>query len=219
MRSSQQIEVAIVDDHTLVRQGLVALLEHDETVHILFEAANQKELLEKLEWKQKPDLLLIDFNLSDGFGDECVYRIREVYGEDMMILGLSFHKEELVIRKMMEAGANGFVFKDADHEDLVVAIHDVMENGYYVNKETAAILLRKMRSGSAGDALMELNDIESQMLVMICEQHTNEQIADKLCLAKNTVNTYRNRLLEKTRSANTAGLVVFAIRNGIFHLP
>ncbi len=216
--TNNKTRVAIVDDHNVVRQGLASIINADPDLVIHFEAEDHEDLMNKMKWKIKPELILMDFNLKEKYGDLVVADIRSLYGESIPILGLSFHKEELIIKSMMEAGANGFVFKDADYHELIDAIKSTVEVGFYVNQDVTKMLIKNFkRSGQESDS-SDFSQVELSMLRLICQQKTNDEMADLLNLSKNTIHTYRNRLLAKTNSNNTAGMVIFAIRNGIYHL-
>lgn len=140
--SKEPIKIAIVEDHNLVRESLASLLDQVPEFEVIYHVPTSEELMSRLTWKEQPDVFLVDYNLKKCFGDQCVRAIREKLGEEVKILGLSFHKEEPIIQKMLQAGANGFVFKDYHFDDFKEAINSVYSNGYHINQDVTQMLMK-----------------------------------------------------------------------------
>jgi DNA-binding NarL/FixJ family response regulator len=138
------------------------------------------------------------------------------------VLGLSMHKDEEYVLQMMESGANGYLLKEAEPDEVLLAIRSAHNNGFYFNDRTSTALLGRLvnekKVKSNFSPVDELTDRELQVLQLICEQLTNQEIADRLFLSPRTIEDYRARLLQKTDARNTAGLVIFAIREGVWEV-
>lgn len=217
-------KIAIVDDHVLVSKAFKTLLESREGYNILFEARDISEMMNKLNWAEKPDVILMDYSLKNKEdGEEAIKLIRKELGDDIGILALSMHTEEGIIYKMIKAGANGYLPKDCEQNEIFIAIDSIFENGIFLSKYYSKAILNRIRNSDnqivcAENGFLSLNQTDIGIIIKICEEKSNEIIAEEMNLSFNTINTYRKRILKKTNSSNTAGLVVFAIKNGIYDL-
>lgn len=214
---NNDIKVALVDDHVVMRAALAGFISGAVGYNVHFEAGSKQELMAKLKWDEKPDVILMDYSLGNDVGSDCIAQIRQDLGEDIAIIGLSMHQESLIVQEMIEAGANGYLFKGTDTQEMLRAISEVTENGFYINKFTRSMVFGRVASNEDLDKV-KLSDIEKDIIKLVCQQFTNEVIADKLDLSPNTVNTYRKRILKKIDCKNTAGLVVFAIKHKIYDI-
>jgi DNA-binding NarL/FixJ family response regulator len=208
------INIGILEDHAVVRTALANLINYQDNFNMLLEAGTYEELSIKMKSGLIPHVILMDYNLPDKMGPECVAEIRKNYSHDIKILGLSTYKEEHIIKQMLEAGANGFLVKEAEFDELNRAITQVQDRGFFFNDHVGKMMLKNLQGQEENKSKDELNANEIAILKLICDQKTNAQIADELCLSKHTVNSYRNKLLEKTDSMNTAGLVIYAVKQG-----
>lgn len=206
--------IAIVDDHILFRQGLLSLIKEFDELKVIFEASNGKELIEQLKLKQ-PDVILLDLAMPLMDGAEATSIIKQRYPEIKIII-LTIHNEDGLIIDLIERGANGFLCKDSDIEIVVDAIYNVIENEHYFNDRISKTLMQKLSSTKKISPFYKtsrLTDKETEIIKLICKELTNKEIADLLCLSSRTIEVYRSKILEKTGVKNTAGIVLYAIKN------
>lgn len=211
------IKYTIADDHKIFRQGLRYALADDHKLKLVGEAENGVELLQLLE-KQKTDVVLLDIKMPEMDGIETTMKLQERYPE-VKILILTTHEEENFIIHLLELGANGYLLKNAEPDEIKNAIHYVFENDYYFNDLVSNAMLRnityknKRDTGSEED--IKLNEREIEVLKLICQELTTAEIAEKIYLSSRTVEGIRTNLIEKVGARNAAGLVVYAIKSGI----
>lgn len=204
------INIIIADDHSIIRDGLKAMLEKNDFCRIVGEAANGEELLELL--KTTPcDVVCTDISMPVMDGMEATRQIMKHFPKTR-VMCLSMHEEAGFIKKMMEAGAVGYVFKDSTKDELKEAIQAVHSGKKYFNQKLFDILLN-MESG--GKEISVLSSREKEILKLIAEEYTNPEIAEKLFLSVRTVDTHRQNLIQKLDVKNTAGLVKYAIKSGL----
>lgn len=209
------ISLAVVDDHFILREGLIRLLNKFEGIKVIFEAKNGKELLDHIEKGMKPDVILLDLEMPEMDGIETTIALKQRYPEIKIII-LSMHYEEELIYHLMEKGAHGFLSKNTGIDKMVDAVRDVARDGYQYSQELFRIMIKKIsNSKKLKLAFKELSDKEIQVVNLICLEFTNKEIADKLCLSIKTVDNYREKILLKTNSKNTAGIVIYAIKYNI----
>ena len=207
--------IVLVDDHTLVRNGLRGLLERQEGYRVVGEAGSGEEFLAQLDTLEA-DVVFMDFSMPGLDGAQTTERALARRPE-LRIITLSMFGEESYYSRMVEAGARGFLLKDSDIGDVLEAVETVMEGGSYFSPQLLSSLTGRMRSrkDAADD---QLSSREREILVAVCRGLSNQEIADELFISKRTVDKHRANILEKTGCKNTASLVVYAIRNGIVEL-
>jgi DNA-binding NarL/FixJ family response regulator len=204
------IKIVIADDHSIIRDGLKAMLEKNNHFTIVAEAADGSELLNILQ-KTACDVVCTDISMPNMDGVEATRLIAKNFPK-VKVMCLSMHEEAGYIKKMMEAGAVGYVFKDSPKEELEAAIEAVHSGKKYFNQKLFDILLN-MESG--GKEVSVLSSREKEILKLIAEEYTNAEIAEKLFLSVRTVDTHRQNLIQKLNVKNTAGLVKYAIKSGL----
>lgn len=197
--------VFIVDDHYMVIEGIRSLLQHERTIEWVGHASNGESCLAYLK-QQQPDVILMDINLPDKSGIDLCKEVKEQY-PSVFIIGLSTFNQQSFIQKMMENGASGYVLKNATQEELIEAIEAVMKGKTYLSDE-ASQSLRKNISAE----MPVLTRREKEILGLIAEGMTNNEIAKKLFVASTTVDTHRKNLLAKFGVKNTASLMKMAIQ-------
>lgn len=215
----EPIRVAVVDDHEMFRKGIIGILVESEQFTVTLEAANGQEFLDKLE-STAVDVALLDLEMPVLSGmDAC--KIAREKSPDLKILILTMHKTPHFMVHMMENGANGYLVKESGPEELEDAIVKVHETGYYFSDAVSRAMLQRLDGGSKKiqkieeNLHSELSSREQEVLELICQELTTPEIAEKLYLSPRTVEGYRKQLLEKTGTRNTAGLVIWAVRQGI----
>ncbi len=215
----EQIRVAVVDDHEMFRKGIIGILVESEQFTVTLEAANGQEFLDKLE-STTVDVVLLDLEMPVLSGMDACKMAREK-SPDLKILILTMHKTPHFMVHMMENGANGYLVKESGPEELEEAIVKVYETGYYFSDAVSKAMLQRLDGGSKKIQKIEenlhneLSNREQEVLELICQELTTPEIAEKLYLSPRTVEGYRKQLLEKTGTRNTAGLVMWAVRQGI----
>jgi len=212
----QKIKVLIVDDHTLVRDGIRALLALVADIQVVGEAANGKEALEKVK-ELAPDVVLMDLAMPIMSGLEATRRIRRRF-PGTKVLALTQYEDKEYIVPTIEAGARGFVGKTAAFSELASAIQAVYQGGSFLSPMAAAALVEEcQQKASKGekDSYQHLTDREREMLKLVAEGYTAREIADMLVISLRTVETHKTNLMKKLNIHNKADLIRFAIRKGI----
>ncbi len=199
-----KIKVFITDDHYMVVEGIRSLLQHEPDIEWMGHAMNAASCLAFLQ-QQQPDIILMDINLPDKSGIDLCKEVLEKY-PGLYIIGLSTFNQQSFIQKMIDNGALGYVLKNATQQELMEGIHTVMSGRKYLSHE-AAQSLRKNNSGTAP----VLTRREKEVLELIADGLTNNEIAEKLFISSTTVDTHRKNLLAKFNAKNIAALVKMAV--------
>lgn len=211
------IRYIIADDHKIFREGLKMVLEDDEQIRLTGEASNGVELMNLLTQK-KPDIILLDIKMPGMDGFEATRNIRLQYPK-IKILILTMYDEPHFILHMVQAGANGYLLKNAEAEEIKTAIRAVYESGNYFNDMVSKTMLRTIartdKTGMEFKSNIQLNEKEVRMLQLICQELTTAEIADALSISARTGEGMRAALLDKIGVRNTAGLVLYAIKTGL----
>jgi two-component system response regulator NreC len=209
--------IVIAEDHTILREGLRALLSSDPLFEVVGEAEDGRDAIRRVETLM-PDLVLMDLSMPKMDGMEAIREIKKRFPETK-ILALTVHKTEEHILATLKAGADGYIVKDASHAELLMAIRSILSGksylspgisekvieGYLVGKQT-------LKSSSSWDTLTQR---EREVLKMIAEGYKNKEIADYLCISLKTVEKHRSNLMTKLDLHNTAALTAFAMEKGL----
>lgn len=216
MTVTAKINIIITDDHKLFRKGIYALLSDFDFIGEINEAGNGIELLSLLEkLNNLPDIILLDINMPEMDGVEAQKRIREIY-PDVKVIILSMEDDEQFIIHLINEGVNGYLLKNADPEEMELALKKVMENDFYFSEGISSLLLKSLVKKDINISKEEeLNERELSILELICREKTAAEIADELNLSARTVEGYKRKLLEKTGARNMAGLVIYAVKNNL----
>lgn len=212
----KKVDIYLVDDHSLFREGLKLLLSNLDFIGEIFEANNGEEFVNGL--KNNPvDIALLDIEMPVMNGIEAAKRAREIQ-PSIKILALSMYSDKNYYLSMIDAGACGFLLKNSNFEEVEKAITDICNDKSYISIEILNDILKNPGKASYNVFNNELTERETEVLLLICKGFTNNEIADKLVLSKRTVDKHRENLLQKTQSKNTANLVIFAIKNGLLQI-
>ncbi|MBN2521649.1 MAG: response regulator transcription factor [Bacteroidales bacterium] len=211
-----KLNISLVDDHNLFREGLKLLLSRLSFVDKIFEASNGKEFIDQLPQK-KPDIALLDIEMPVMDGIKATKLALQIMPE-LKIIGLSMYADQSYYTNMIEAGAKGFLMKNSSFDDVQRAISDVAEGRSFFSGEIMHELIQNINRKKIIKQGTNLTDREIEILFQICKGLSNQEIADKLYLSKRTVDKHRENLLLKTGSKNTASLVIFAIKNEIIEI-
>lgn len=211
------IHIALADDHAMLRKGVAEMLSKFDNMKVIAEAGNGKELLMRLEAANPmPDVCIIDINMPEMNGYETAKAIKKQW-PDMRILALSMYDTELNIIKMLRNGANGYLLKDADPEELRQAINAVYKNGFYYSEIVTGRMLNILHDPE-GKTNVDLNEKELQFLKFCSTELTYKEIADEMNLSARTIDGYREALFRKLNITTRTGLAMYAIKAGIVHL-
>jgi len=210
------IKILIADDHRMFRESLRNILTTEKTADVLNEAENGKDLLELLDVYQ-PDIVLMDIAMPVMDGVEATKRAIQKQ-PNLKVLALSGFDDERYYFSMVEAGAKGFVLKNSGIAELKNAINEVYNGNNWFSSELLQKVISKLNSKPKKNKLNDLTEREVEVLSLICESLTNEQIADRLNLSFETIKWHRANILSKTGCTNTAGLVIFAIKNKLIEI-
>jgi DNA-binding NarL/FixJ family response regulator len=214
------INIAIADDQMLFRKGMAAIVNTFENMTVICEADNGHKLLGFLETTtQKPDVILMDLSMPNLNGIDMMKIIHEKYPKQRVII-LSIHNEEKFVIYLIELGASAYLFKNSEPEDVEKAIKGVIEKGFYFSEDTLSTFHKRLTNKKSHVSVHDnipitLSLREIEVLNLICQEQTAHEIAEKLFISVRTVDGHRNNLLEKTGARNTAGLVIFAIKNNL----
>ena len=211
------IKVAIADDHKIFRKGVILSQRHYSNIKFVLEADNGEELLNGLD-EAKPDVILMDLRMPVKDGIEATKFISKHYPKIAVIV-LTMHEDDRFVTHLMENGANGYLLKSTDPAEIKKAITDVVSKGYYLNNFVNRILLK--RAHNKTKSIPSLNndfpvtDKEKDVLRYICMEFTSHEIGQKMEISPRTVESIKERLMERFGVKNTAGLVFFAVKNNL----
>lgn len=214
------ITLGIAEDQQIFRKGLFMLLNSFKNMKVICEGENGKVLIDQFE-TEVPNVVILDYSMPVMGGIETAKYIRENFPETKIIL-LSMYDDEEFIESAIESGANGYLSKDDDLNELEAAIKSVLSNHYYLNDRLSKLFINRMMSKGKirpefENEKVEFNEDEVSIIELISREHTNQEIADKLCKSVRTVEKYRSKLIEKVGAQNTIGLIMYAIKHKIIH--
>ena len=208
-------QIALVDDHVLVRNGLAGIL-NKIGYQILFECSNGLELIENLKCSEPPDLIMMDINMPQMGGYETTLWLRKNYPL-LNVLALSMYDSEEAIIKMIRHGAKGYILKDIGTYELKQAIDAVIQKGFHYTELVTGRLIHSI-SHHEDDGVQTLSPKQQEFLKLVCTEMTYKEIAMEMHLSPRTVDGYREDLFEKLNVKSRVGLVLFAIKQGIVQL-
>ena len=217
MPTVADIKLIIADDHEIFRDGFKLMLSKFPEIKLVGEAANGRELLELIE-KENPDVILTDIKMPVMDGIEATKKIAALY-PDKGVIGLSMYDDDELIIEMLEAGAKGYLIKNAGKDQIIEAIKTVYNDEPYYCRTTSNKLTQMIAKSRFNPykktEKAEFSEREKEIIACICDEMTNKEIGDKLFISVRTVEGHRLKILEKMNVKNTVGLVVYAIKNGI----
>jgi len=212
------MKIAIADDYKIYRDGIKVGLAKDPNLQVILEADNGEDLLKGMA-VELPDIIIMDLKMPIMDGIEATIAIKSRYSS-VKVLVLTMYEDEKFIIHLMQSGANGYLLKNSDSPEIIKAIYAVHENGYYFNDIVNKALLKKLViKGNIKPSFnqnIQFSERELEVLKLVCEEKTAAEIGAEIFLSSRSVEGIRQRLIEKIGVRNTAGLVMFAVKNGIY---
>jgi len=216
----KKVRLLIADDHKIFRQGIKKLLEEEQDLQVVGEAADGREVVKKAT-ELKPDIILMDIAMANLNGLEATKQIKKVLPESKIIM-LTMHKNEEYVLQSFQAGASGYILKEGAVEELVSAIRSIHADKSFlsptVSKTLVDAYLRKMETGKTETPFDLLTDREREVLQLIAEGFTNREVAKQLFISVKTVEAHRAHIMQKLNIHDIAKLVKYAIQKGLVDL-
>ena len=213
-------QIALVDDHILLRNGLASIVRSIPGYSVLLEANNGKDFISQLKTSPVPDIVLLDINMPEMNGVETAIWMKENI-PNVKILVLSVMDTDNVIISMLKHGARGYILKDSKPEVFKQALNSIRDSGFYMNELVSNKMLNyvtKAEEPESASIMASLNENEITFLQLSCTELTYKEIAEKMKVSPRTVDGYRDHLLKKLNVQSRVGLVVFAIKYGFYKL-
>jgi DNA-binding NarL/FixJ family response regulator len=207
-----QINIAIVDDHTLFRNGVAALMSEFEELKVVFEAENGEQMQQMLTKHPLPQVILMDINMPVMDGYAAATWLKENYPQ-IKIIALSMFEDDKAVIRMIKCGACGYLLKESKPKELLEAIKTVNTKGVFINELVSGKLIRSI---TTIDIIQQCSKKELEFLKFCCSELTYKEIADKMFVSPRTVDNYREALFEKLNLKSRTGLVLYAIQQEIF---
>lgn len=212
MGQNSKVKVLLVDDHAILRKGVGMVVNAQGDMEVAAEAASGEEALREAQ-RVQPDVVVMDVSMPGLNGIEATRRLLEILPR-ARVIGLSMYKDAVYVRELLRAGASGYLVKDCDDAELLLAIRAAARGEAYLSPAVTAAVLTDYRKNVSNPVDL-LTSREREVLVMIAEGRTNKEIASALDLSVYTVESYRGSLMEKLNLHNTGDIVRFALRNGL----
>ncbi len=207
------VKLLVVDDHPMLRGGIVSLFNNVNSIDVVAEASNGTEAIDCIT-KERPDVVLMDINM-DGKLDVITTDLIKQRWPEIKVIAFSMHEERQVIKRMLKVGASGYLLKSASHNDIVNAIEAVTRGEKYYSQEVLDTMTRSITSeGEDLEPDLILSTREKEVLRYVAKEFTNQEIADVLDVSLRTVETHKRNLIKKLRVKNVVGLVRYALEQG-----
>lgn len=214
------IQIGLIDDHQLFREGIKSLLSETSWISLVLEASSEPDFFTQL-CTTVPDIILLDLELGDSDGIEIIKKLK-VSHPDVKIIMLTMHGEDRMISYLMEIGANAYLPKDSNQSELEMAIKTTYEEGFYISPHVSKVLLKQVRQKEKSIPKLNnpygLTKRELEVLQMISKEHTTPEIAEHFFLSIRTIEGYRKNLMSKLGVKNSAGLIMKAIKEKIISI-
>jgi two-component system invasion response regulator UvrY len=207
------LRIMVADDHPVVRQGIMRIIEDTQDMKVTGEAGNGLEVLKQLKEKEF-DLILLDISMPGSDGLEIIRELKKSK-PDIPVLILTIHPEKYYGLRMLQAGASGYLTKQNAPFELIEAIRKVSQGGMYISNSLAEMLVTSKRTGIGKASHETLSDREYQVMYMIATGKKVKTIADELSISVKTVHVHRRHIMEKMNMTSNADIIHYAIQNGI----
>lgn len=209
-KKSVRMKILLVDDHTILLDGVKSLLSEEEDLQVVGQAGSAEAALEFLR-KQDVDLIITDYNMPGMDGLSLLNTVKRIAPNTKIIL-LSMHDEVHLVKEILKAGVNGYVLKKDTHKELLDAIHDVRSGKVYLSSDVNKMLIANLNNPDEGKLL---TGREREILKLIAKEYTNRNIAEELFISERTVETHRKNIFRKTGTNSIVGLIKFAYANNL----
>src|SRR5579859_4540034 len=216
-QSARKIRVVLADDHTILRAGLRMMLNAQPDIEVVGEASDGRQALAEAQ-RLQPDVVLMDITMPEMNGIEATRQIKRAL-ESTRVLILTMHENEEYLFQVLRAGASGYILKEAADTELISAIRVVYAGRFYMSPSAQTMMvgdyLLRVRSGEERDSYSALTEREREILKLVAEGLTNNQIAERLFISPKTVDTHRTHIMDKLNLHSRAELVKYAMRRGL----
>jgi DNA-binding NarL/FixJ family response regulator len=218
---AKKTQIALVDDHVLLRNGLASIVKSFDGYAVLLEADNGKEFIEQLKTSPAPDIVLLDINMPEMNGIETAVWMKKNL-PDTKILVLSVMDTDTVIISMLKHGARGYILKDSKPAIFKQALDNIRDSGFFMNELVSNKMLNYVTNdednATKTHLISQLTENEITFLQLSCTEMTYKEIAEKMKVSPRTIDGYRDHLLKKLNVQSRVGLVIFAIKYGLYKL-
>ncbi|HVW83259.1 MAG TPA: response regulator transcription factor [Bryobacteraceae bacterium] len=213
----RQIRILLADDHTVMRDGLRALLERQPDMTVVAEAGDGRECVQMAE-RHAPDVIMLDVAMPEMNGIEAARRVLASHPKTGIVM-LSMHQDESYVLRALKAGARGYLLKDSPREDVLAAIRAAAEGRSFLSRKVSQMLqedyIAQLESRGLEDSYELLTDREREILQLLAEGKSNKEVAGVLNISLTTVETHRSHILQKLSLHSTAELILYAVRKRI----
>jgi len=209
----ERIRVMIVDDHPMLRGGIMSLVSRQPDMTVVGEAADGARALELIPML-RPDVIIMDINLNGVIDTRSTETLKQRWPK-VQVVAFSMHNEVQVIRRMLKAGASAYLTKSAAHGELISAIHAVMRGEVYYDRHVLSVMTESLANGMEADddGVVRLSSREREVLYFVSKEFSNQEMAERMEIGLRTVETHKRNLIKKLRVKNVVGLVRYAIDN------
>lgn len=213
----QKIRVLLADDHTILRAGLRMMLNAQPDIEVIGEARDGREAVAEA-LRLQPDMILMDITMPECNGIEATRQIKRLM-PDVRVLVLTMHENEEYLFQTLRAGAAGYILKEAADTELISAIRVISSGRFYLSPSAQSLMigdyLQRVRTGEERDSYSGLTEREREILKLVAEGYTNNQIGERLFISPKTVDTHRTHIMDKLNLHSRAELVKYAMRRGL----
>jgi two-component system response regulator NreC len=211
------IRILLADDHTILRAGLKMMLNAQPDMEVVGEAQDGRQALQEAQ-RLQPDIILMDITMPDINGIEATKQLKRLL-PDVKVLILTMHEHEEYVFQALRAGASGYMLKEAADTDLISALRIIQSGQFYLSPTAQSVMvgdyLQRVRTGEEKDSYSSLTEREREILKLVAEGYTNNQIAERLVISPKTVDTHRTHIMDKLNLHSRAELVKYAMRRGL----
>jgi two-component system response regulator NreC len=212
-----KIRILLADDHTILRAGLKMMLNAQPDMEVVGEAQDGRQSIHEAQ-RLQPDIVLMDITMPDMNGIEATKQIKRLL-PDIKVLILTMHEHDEYVFQALRAGASGYMLKEAADTDLISALRVIQSGQFYLSPTAQSVMvgdyLQRVRTGEEKDSYSSLTEREREILKLVAEGHTNNQIAERLVISPKTVDTHRTHIMDKLNLHSRAELVKYAMRRGL----
>jgi len=211
------IHILLADDHTILRAGLRMMLNAQSDFEVIGEAQDGRQAIQEAQ-RLQPDVILMDITMPDMNGIEATRQIKKLLPETKVLI-LTMHEHDEYVFQASRAGASGYMLKEAADTDLISALRVIQNGQFYLSPTAQSVMvgdyLQRVRTGEEKDSYSSLTEREREILKLVAEGYTNNQIAERLIISPKTVDTHRTHVMDKLNLHSRAELVKYAMRRGL----